>query len=877
MKSIMLATHNAVSGQSDPQQQIFSDESRCRVNNIPQPHWNRLDAAISDVRSGLVLLYGKGLQDNYLDQELRDVGIDGALLNLLKDKGYRRVVYLSPERQIYYEDSESAQLAQQIGQVPSDQPRKKTHMKYQKGPLGAHDLLNGYNPGKESTVRMGYREMGDGHSIRFLDTLLRKISKIKTAVVIRWAETMMVHFDDRRTLAALVSEWAALPVGSENLCILMFEAGSHNDLKQAGEHVGIPAVRAHIHNQPENLVHIGGPEVDELNNLLELVNSRYQVHIPESREDRFRLVEQMALEDLTTRTWLQRLRDAGEASLIIGRRRGWFQRSGGHSEPAEKILESLIGLTQVKQRIKELRSWALVAGENQKDTLLHMMFVGPTGTGKTTVARLLGELYCEMGILRRGQLVEVRASDLISDHVGGTRARVIDRVENALDGVLFIDEAYMLNQSTANSFGGEALDALLGWLEDHRDRLVVVFAGYKTPMLSLRRSNPGLVRRIPEDNIIEFPAYSVEELSAIMNKMAADRNLVFREEAAQVIVGVIAGLTRGVDEGFGNAGEIRNLLDAVERRRASRLVANGLPFDGPVMCEDIPERYRRMTASQAMKLEGALLGVEELVGLSSFKTHLKSLAYRSQLERVRSQYNSGGENGAQLAHWVFRGCPGTGKTTAARLVGQVFRDLGLLRSGHLVEVSRADLVAGYVGQTALITMDKVKAALDGVLFIDEAYALTSGGFGGDFGQEAVDTLVKAMEDYRERLVVVAAGYPEPMNVFLQSNPGLSSRFSKVIDFPDYEVGELEAIFFGLVSKEGFVLNDGAAQAVKVVLQRETMQSGGGFGNGRGVRRLFEEMKSNLAARLSLEEGVDNLGSLPVERLSRFETSDVSIE
>ena len=842
-------------------------------NHFSAQSWGRLEKVISGSQSGLLLLYGKGLQDNYLDQAFRDVGIDGALLSHFKDNGFKQVVYLSPEKQIYYEDSESAQMTQQNGQSIPDLIRQKGPMKRQKGPLGRYDLLGGLQPAQERPIRMSYQEMGDNHSIRYLDTLLRKNSNIKTAVVIRWAETMMVHFDDRRTLAALISEWAALPMESENLCILMFEASNRDDLQRAVEHVGIPAIRAHMDNQQEQAVYVGGPEMDELDNLLEFVGRRCHVRIP-SGEARLRLVEQMALEDLTARRWLRRLRNAEEASLTTGRRYGWFLKSGGLLEPAEEQLDNLIGLAPVKQRIKELRAWAQVAAEGQKEALLHMMFVGPPGTGKTTVARLLGELYRQMGILRRGHLVEVRASDLISDHVGGTRARVTGRVENALDGVLFIDEAYMLSESAANSFGSEALDALLGCLEDHRGRLVVVLAGYETPMRSLRKNNPGLERRIPEDNIIEFPAYSVEELAAILNKMTTERSLYFDELAAQEIVAVIGNLVKGADEGFGNAGEIRNLLDAIERRRANRLVENSLPLDAAVVPADIPERYSRMVFTVSSNMESALLSVNQMVGLHSFKAQLMSLVYRSQLERVRKPSVPGGGSRSDLAHWVFQGSPGTGKTTAARLVGQALRDLGLLRSGHLIEVSRADLVAGYVGQTALKTMDKVKAALDGVLFIDEAYALTGSAYGGDFGKEAVDTLVKAMEDYRERLVVIVAGYPELMDDFLRSNPGLASRFSKVIDFSDYEIEELQAILVGLASKEGYHLNDEVEKAVRTVLQGQKIQAGNRFGNGRAVRVLFEEMRSNLAERLAVEEGVKSLAALPEEKLNCFEPCDV---
>jgi SpoVK/Ycf46/Vps4 family AAA+-type ATPase len=745
-------------------------------------------------------------------------------------------------------------------------------MQRQKGPLGRVDLLHEVQQREDAALRMGYQQMGDGHSVRYLDTLLRKDSKIKTAVVIRWAETMMVHFEDRRTFSALVNEWTALPIGSENLCLMLFEAGNLTELQRAVEQLGIPAVRAVAQNHSDHLVYIGGPGVDELDRLLDLAGSQYQVCLP-SDDTRKRLLSHMALEDHIGRKWLQLLRRAGEASEEAGCMAGWFPKSGGLSEPAEQTLDNLIGLAPVKQRIRELSAWVQVAGGSRKAASLHMMFIGPPGTGKTTIARLLGELFREIGVLPGGHLVEVNASDLIADHLGGTRARVAARVEEALDGVLFIDEAYQFSESISASFGGEALEALLGCLEDQRDRLVVVLAGYATPMRALRRANPGLARRIPEENIIEFPAYSVDELSAIMGKMAAERDLVFGESVMEEVRNVISALAGGADENFGNAGEVRNLLDAIERCRASRIVDHGLAYDVPVIPADIPERYRRFVIEQMPDLETILSPLADLVGLNAFKSQLESLVYRTQLERVRAQYLAEKERETGLVHWVFRGNPGTGKTTAARLIGQVLKHLGLLRSGHLVEVSRPDLVAGYVGQTALKTMEIIRSALDGVLFIDEAYALSIGN-DSDFGQEAIDTLVKAMEDYRERLVVVTAGYPGPMNKFLQSNPGLGSRFSKVIDFPDFSLDELQAILVGLVRQDGYLMGEGVPKAVLETLQQEKKRAGNSFGNGRAVRRLFEDMKNNLAARLVLEAGSDNLSSLPAERLSLFQPEDV---
>jgi SpoVK/Ycf46/Vps4 family AAA+-type ATPase len=209
-----------------------------------------------------------------------------------------------------------------------------------------------------------------------------------------------------------------------------------------------------------------------------------------------------------------------------------------------------------------------------------------------------------------------------------------------------------------------------------------------------------------------------------------------------------------------------------------------------------------------------------------------------------------------INHLVFCGNPGTGKTSVAKLVGKMYQQLGLLRKGHCVEVSRADLVAGYVGQTAIKTMDRIREALDGVLFIDEAYSLVSN-TKNDFGSEALSTLMKAMEDYRGRLVVIVAGYPDEMQEFLSSNPGLRSRFKPPILFPDFDADELLEIILRRVEAEKFYSDDEVeAKLLKLLICLQT-ESTEEFGNARKAIEVFQEMKANLAERVLTITKPDN--------------------
>lgn len=242
--------------------------------------------------------------------------------------------------------------------------------------------------------------------------------------------------------------------------------------------------------------------------------------------------------------------------------------------------------------------------------------------------------------------------------------------------------------------------------------------------------------------------------------------------------------------------------------------------------------------------------LDELVGLENVKKDVKSLVNMMKVRRMRE------ENGLPVPpmslHMVFTGNPGTGKTTVARLVSGLYASIGVLSKGQLVEVDRSGLVAGYVGQTALKTQQVIDSALGGVLFIDEAYSLASGGE-NDFGREAIDTLLKAMEDHRDELVVIAAGYDEPMEGFIGSNPGLESRFNRYFHFPDYNGDELMEIFRGMCDKNGYALAPGAEAAAKELFNELYANRDENFGNARDVRNRFEDTVMRQADRVAAME------------------------
>src|SRR5580692_2846111 len=257
--------------------------------------------------------------------------------------------------------------------------------------------------------------------------------------------------------------------------------------------------------------------------------------------------------------------------------------------------------------------------------------------------------------------------------------------------------------------------------------------------------------------------------------------------------------------------------------------------------------------AEASSMETALAKLDAMVGLAPVKQEVKSLIARMQVEQKRR--DQGLDVSALSQHMVFTGPPGVGKTEIARLVGEIYQGLKVLRKGHLVETDRAGLVAGYVGQTAPKTLDKCREALDGILFIDEAYSLAAPtGGGSDFGKEAIDTRLKVMEDNRDRIIVIVAGYRNEMRRFIDSNPGLSSRFSKTIDFPSYNSAELTEIFKRMATRQQFNLPEGFEGKVRPWIEGRSRAED--WANAREMRTLLEKAREAQALRAANDPSAD---------------------
>ncbi len=540
---------------------------------------------------------------------------------------------------------------------------------------------------------------------------------------------------------------------------------------------------------------------------------------------------------------------------------------GEHRTPAERPvisveeamaeLDSMIGLAAVKDQVRSIsasieaaRRRAL-AGISADKPMQHFVFLGPPGTGKTAVARIVAKIFYAFGLLDVPTVVEAQRSDLVGEYLGATAIKTNELIDSAIGGVLFIDEAYSLvNEGDGQSdrFGNEAVQALLKRAEDDRDRLVIILAGYERQMEAFLASNPGLTSRFAIR--IKFGGYSPTELLQLADLFLARRGESLDPQARSVLWRMFEDVgRRRLGDDLGNGRFVRSLLERAGQARDVRVMGTGdepAPVDLITLCGgDLEQAYAELTTryrgyDETPTLESALAELDALIGLEPVKRQVHEIAAQLRVARLRDAH--GLTSQPPVRHFVFTGPPGTGKTTVARILARIFAALGLLVRPGVVEAHRPDLVGDHLGATAIKTNKLIDTALGGVLFIDEAYSLYNDGYsGGDaFGAEAVATLLKRAEDDRDRLVIVLAGYTEDMHRFLRTNPGLASRFSVRIAFPSYGPDELLKIATIFAARAGDAFADEAVPLLAQILAQACQQGRiDEFGNGRFARSLFE--------------------------------------
>ena len=809
-------------------------------------------------------LYGN-TGDHFYTPDLRELDLSTWLWVHFRSLGYERIVFFSPDKKLHFLDARSVQLAEfGVTEGRAASPSRPSSGR-PSGPLGTARIgprraaAAPPTADQAAVVRWDYGQMADDQAGAWLNRLM--LEPLPTVIVIQKGEDLFTRLDEEavRLWDSRFGDWtgARLPSDSRNLAVLVFRG-------EIGIQTGrLPLLHKHLFGHietgsplPDRSFRIGTARPDEVASLMHRLRLLGQL-----RWSPRQIAEQSA-------TLAQGLapRDQAEGSKSMASLAHEVVTKDGTEPTVTDQWEALRQVPslahQVEGKLKALVDFARERlasagpppeprGPHDIDRLtpvraarpddlanLHLALLGSPGTGKTTLARLVAGIYRQEGLLATGHLVEVTAKDLIEEHIGGTAKRTAEAVGRALGGVLFIDEAYSLND---NDFGKEAVAELIKAMSDYNGQFAVIIAGYTDKIIQFiegRDANPGLPRRFPAGNRWTLASYSPEELRAIFERMLADQGREQAPALRDALPEAFARWHRAQDhERFGNAGEVKNLVDAVIQQAGTRRVIAREDFAA------LPGWGQYLGLQPVPELDEVLRPLDAMIGLAPVKAAIRALADTLAVQRHR------GRTDLAPGHYVFQGNPGTGKTTVARVMGEVFQSLGLLRRGHVVEVKREDLVGQFQGNAENNTKAQIEKALDGVLFIDEAYQLAADEH-DIYGRRAFETLLASMENQRARLCVILAGYPAEMQRLLGQNPGFSRRIDNRIDFPDYSADELLAIALDRFATQDLRLTDTAHEALAAHLRGWDRRRGrADFGNAGDVRKLVDTIVGRQAQRI----------------------------
>lgn len=832
-------------------------------------------------------------KDTFVDEALFACDLEYLLFEHLKSIGYERILFYGKTQKIFCYDKQSYSLVFKSEKI-SGASKKKTPILVQ-GPLGGRIKIpeKGSNASNIPKDKLHFGKMNDLDAFKRIDYCMRNKS-VKTAVLINNAEDFMHFFGEVRTnrggesirsnIYDSINSYGGLGYENNNIMIFIFPQRSMCETISVYENSG---GMWDLFMKPKmaqgNVIEISYPLQSEVRNAINLIRIKHGLQIDMLKmNDICKMIARRAYSSKVTLTAIMHQFLAlakSNRKLNIDTAKEMCNISNEQS--AIERLDGLIGMTSVKKQIRtfiqrarrqeepggECFTSRILPTQKTSGTKANLNYIltGNPGTGKTTAAKLLGEIFYELGLLPGGHTVKVTRSDLVAGYVGQTAIKTRGCIDKAMGGVLFIDEAYMLKRNNEEAgidddFGQEAIDTILEAISDRAGEFAVIAAGYPREMEGFLNSNPGLYRRF--NGIINIEDYSPEELIEIFYLNCRNRGFASDKKLDEKLAKFFNNWFKSRDKNWGNAGNVEKLI---EKMYDNWCVREGYyDSEGQVVLtlEDIPDNLQIHLKELSEAKQDAIERLDSLVGLDNVKTRIK---------KIRRNILIGGITSAP-GHYVFSGNPGTGKTTVAKLLGDLLCEAGVLRRGHVIEVGREDLVGIHVGSTAQKTKAIIEKALDGVLFIDEAYRLVDGqdGSNNSFGREAIDTLVASMENYRERLCIICAGYTKHMEMFVRSNPGLSSRFTDIIEFEDYNQNELVEIFKGFAGEQ-YTLEDEFLNDSRKIFNLWLEEKKQEFGNARSVRKYFEQCRDTLYERLETEYGIEEI---PANEKYIFTNNDI---
>ena len=862
---------------------------------------NHKTQLFDDYHKRFFFFFGK-TDDEFCIYPFGILRLEECLHHYLQTKGYTRILFFNGSQKLYFYDHCSYTLCQPNAFTPQKTSPSSTKSRICPGPLGMKKIQSPNQASQSQTPpreqvqseSLCYGQAKDQEMVGVMHHCMRD-TKIKSALIFTDGLDFLIHTDSEaiRHMGGNLIQWSKEFSTNQNICIFIFPSISFQDLDillQRNPQWSFLKSRminsgsgSHPILTPE-MMDVGYPQKEEVSALVHYYRLTRNLSIDWQAFNALHMT--LCRKIATDNSYLKEL--SAQLNQAKALSKDLLETLAGKHQSLSAMdrLCSFKGLDSVVVKMKQFISQQNETDHQKQRPIadqashpcarvfmrhrhaghgknIHLILTGNPGTGKTMCASLIGEIFRDAGLLESGHMIKASRHDLVAGYVGQTAIQTMQKITQAMGGVLFIDEAYRLTEGGEGDFGKEAVETIMEAMTQHMGEFSVIAAGYPEKINVFLDANPGLKSRFSPQNVIHIPDYSPDILHHIFEQKVRENHRYLSTNLARLLPAFIKNWHEERNPiNFGNARDVINLYEEMDRRRSTRVIDMEVDKDhrNEMITDDVPDRFSHLLKPVQVSMEHLMASLDELIGLERVKRMVKTMMNQMRVNQLRKQ-------NVDLApgHYTFVGHPGTGKTTVARLMGKMFKSLGILKGGHLVETGRSDLVAGYSGQTALKTRAVLEQSLDGVLFIDEAYQLVEDDR-DTFGKEALETLVAFMENHRDRLCIIAAGYPEPMRRFIAQNPGLPSRFTSEIEFDNYSSQEMLHIFQLMATQRNMSLAEGLEQKLIKRFEHMIQFAGPYFGNARDVRKILDSMIANQSNRLAEMPELDTMDQVMLNRL-----------
>ena len=820
--------------------------------------------------------------DEFCPPNLGILTLEEVLHQHLHQLGYQRIIFYNGRQKIYFHDHDSQQLSRPdikdlTSQHEASPSQSASPSRICAGPLGQQSLalqapITAATP-EADTHSLQLGSMSDLDVVGFLNRCMHS-EQYKTAVLFTDGLDFITRFQEkaRRQMAASLSRWGRLLSTNHNICLFLLP---NTDIQRLGdllERHGWYFLRSQIfqnENKPsKRVITLGAPRQDEVKNLLHYWRLKRQ--LPTNwrilQQSIIPITRHLCAEGHLLKSLSYQLQTCQTLD------KNTLHHLSGYSDrpPALTRLQQLHGLDVVYEKVTTLirrhqehdqhtaplntlyqrdisRLLPPPVPQDTKHQNLHIVLKGNPGTGKTTVANLVAEIYRDTNLVELGHIVKASREDLVAGYIGHTAIQTAQKITDAMGGILFVDEAYRLSEGGENDFGKEAIETIMEAMSNHMGEFAVIIAGYPEKIDQFLKTNPGLKRRFSSSNILTIPDYEPEHLHAIFLEHLAKEQRSLSAELSQQLPQFFKNWHSQRDvKTFGNAGDVLNLYQAMDERRATRAQGQFI-----FSVDDVPKAMRGyLPGTNQHDINELLQRLDNVIGLQRVKQTLHSIINRMKVQQLRDE-----QHPSYTGHYLALGNTGTGKTMIARLLGQFFQQLGLLAKGHVVKAERAELVGGYSGRSAEKTTAMIERSLDGILLIEDADKLVQSEH-DEAGEEALGVLLNAMNNQRHRLCIICAGRSAPMTRFLRAHAALSTHLSTTLQFDNYQPDEMLQMFIRLAAERQLHLAEGVEARLAELFHAEDYTNDESFTNIHAIRQLFEQCSSLQNNRLVAQQITD---------------------